>query len=134
MARRPSTHPTDAELEILQVLWGTGPTTLGKIHQGLCQQRSVAKTTVATMLNIMLEKKLVKRREGTGSYRWKAAISHTHAAAGMMGKLIDRVFAGSAGRMVTHLLEDQQLSEEELEEIWRLLSQRRAGGKRDKGE
>ena len=74
MARRPSAHPTDTELEILQVVWNIGPTSLGKIHDSLCQQRSVAKTTVATMLTIMLEKGLLKRDDGERGYRWSAAV------------------------------------------------------------
>ena len=132
MARRPSVHPTDAELEILQVLWETGPTTLGKIYQGLRRQRSVAKTTVATILNIMLEKSLVQRKDGARGYVWSAAVSRADAAAGMMGKLIDRVFDGSAQRMVNHLVEGGRLSDEELEDVWRLLKRHREAKRRKK--
>ncbi|MHC4178450.1 MAG: BlaI/MecI/CopY family transcriptional regulator [Planctomycetota bacterium] len=130
MARRPSIHPTDAELEILQVLWDSGPTALGMIHKALSKQRVVAKTTVATILNIMLEKKLVERNDGARGYLWSAAISRTDTAAGMMGKLIDRVFDGSAQRMVTHLVEGGRLSERELDEIGRLIKQHRGSKKR----
>lgn len=125
MTRRRSIHPTDAELEILQLLWDSGPAALGVIHKGLCQQRAVAKTTVATILNIMLEKKLVKRTDGARGYLWSATNSRTDVAAGMMGKLIDRVFDGSAQRMVAHLVEGDRLSDEELDEVWRVLKRRR---------
>ena len=64
MARPPSKEPTDGELEILKVLWEIGPAGLGQIHGALEQRREVATTTVATMLKLMLGKKLVKREEG----------------------------------------------------------------------
>jgi len=132
MARRPSDHPTDAELELLQVLWDHGPATLGQIHQGLGEYRTVAKTTVATILGIMLDKKLARRDEGARGYLWSAAVSRTDAAAGIMGQLIDRVFDGSAQRMVAHLLEGGRLSDEELDEVWRLLKRRREANRRKK--
>ena len=125
MARRPSVHPTDTELEILQVLWKTGPASLGEIHNKLRERRPVAKTTVATMLNVMLDKKLVSRSEGTRGYQWSAAITRKEAASGMVGKLIDHVFDGSTQRMVAHLVEGGRLSEQELEEVWRLIRQHR---------
>jgi predicted transcriptional regulator len=125
MARRPSDHPTDAELEILHVLWSTGPATLGTIHSHLRERRDVAKTTVATMLKVMLEKRLVKRRQRIRGYLWTAAVSREDTATGMLGKLIDRVFDGSAQQMVTHMVEAGHLSDEELAEIWRLVKQRR---------
>jgi len=120
MARRSSEHPTDAELAILQALWREGPTSLGKIHAALAEKRPVAKTTIATMLKIMLEKGLVHRADGERGYVWSAAVTHKEAASGMVGKLVDHVFEGSAMRMVAHMVEGGRLSEEELEEIWRL--------------
>lgn len=132
MARRPSTHPTDAELEILQVLWRRGPASLGGVHEGLSEQRSVAKTTVATMLNIMLEKKLVRRGDGPRGYVWSAAVARQQAASGMLRKLIDNVFDGSAQRMVAHLVEGGRLSEEELRDIAHLIERRQKAARHKK--
>ena len=56
MARPPSTHPTDGELELLQVLWQAGPCSLGQICTALRRRRPIATTTVATMLKVMLDK------------------------------------------------------------------------------
>ena len=70
MAQRPSTHSMDTELEILQVLWRQGPTGIGDLHKSLSKQRTVAKTTVATLLNIMLRKKLIARGQGPHGYLW----------------------------------------------------------------
>ena len=61
MARRASKQPTDGELEILKILWDSGPAGLGQIHDVLHERRGVAITTVATMLKMMLAKELVER-------------------------------------------------------------------------
>ena len=132
MARRPSTHPTDAELEILQVLWRRGPTGIGDLHKSLSEQRTVAKTTVATILNIMLHKKLVVRGQGPRGYLWSAAVKHQEAAGGMLTKLINHVFEGSAQGMVAHLVEGGRLSEKELNDIERLIASHRKAAKKKK--
>ena len=121
MARPPSTHPTDGELEILQVLWQAGPCSMGQICKTLRQQRSVATTTVATMLKVMLEKKLVQRRHGKQSYLWSAKTTQQSAASGMVRKLVNLVFDGSAQRLVAHLVESGQLTDEERETIRRMM-------------
>ena len=121
MARPPSTHPTDGELEILQILW-RGPCTLGQICKTLREKRSVAITTVATMLKVMLEKKLVQRKQGKQSYVWSARTTQQSAASGMVRKLVNLVFDGSAQRLVAHLVESGQLSDEEREAVRRMMS------------
>lgn len=96
---------------------------LGKVYDGVREKRGVARTTVATMLGVMREKGLVKRSEptGGGGYVWEASVNRESAARGMMGKLIDSVFEGSAQRMVAHLVKDGRLSKEELDELWELI-------------
>ncbi len=121
MARPPSTPPTDGELEILQVLWQAGPCSLGQICKTLRQRRAVATTTVATMLKVMLEKKLVQRRHGKQSYLWSAKTTQQSAASGMVRKLVNLVFDGSAQRLVAHLVESGQLTDEERETIRRMM-------------
>jgi predicted transcriptional regulator len=121
MARPASPHPTDGELEILRVLWDSGPASLSDICAALRRERDVATTTVATMLRVMLDKRLVRRKRAQGGYQWSAAVSHTAAARSMVGKLIDGVFDGSAQRLVAHLVEGGKLSKDELEELRSLL-------------
>ncbi len=90
----------------------------------MSEHRTVAKTTVATTLGIMLEKKLVKRGKGPRGCLWSAAIERQEAASGILGKVIDGVFHGSAQRMVAHIVEGGRLSEEELAEIRCLIERR----------
>lgn len=129
MARTPSTHPTDGELELLQILWQAGPCSLGQICTAIRHKRPLATTTVATMLTVMLDKKLVHRRRGPQGYLWSAKTTRQSAATGMVRKLVDRVFDGSAQRLVAHLLESGQLDEQERKELRRLID---AAGNREK--
>jgi len=121
MARPASTQPTDGELEILKILWESGPAELKTIRDGLQQERKVATTTIATMLGVMLDKGLVKRVTGQRGYRWSATMSREAAARGMLGKLVDRLFDGSASLLVAHLIEDGKLSENERRQIESLI-------------
>ena len=90
------------------------------------RERDVATTTVATMLGVMLDKGLVRRKKATRGYRWSAAVSREAAAKGMVGKLVDLVFDGSASRLVAHLVEDGKLSDNELAELRTLIDANRA--------
>ena len=121
MARPPNTHPTDGELELLQVLWQAGPCSLGQICTALRLRRPIATTTVATILKTMLGKKLVVRKNTPQGYLWSAKTTRQNAATGLVRKLVDLVFDGSAHRLVAHLLESDQLSDQEREELRRLI-------------
>ena len=123
MPRPPSDQPTDGELEILRALWELGPSEIGAIRALLLQSRDIALTTVATMLKIMLEKRLVSRVQGERSWIWKARVSQRSAHRGLIGKLINRAFDGSASKLVVHLLEDGMLSPQEREQIRLMLDQ-----------
>ncbi len=121
MARPPNDQPTDGELEILKLLWDSGPAELGRICAAVRQQRPVATTTVATMLRVMLEKGLVKRTGGPRGYLWSAKVGRETTAKRVLRRLVDRVFDGSAQRLVSQLLTDSQLSKKDREEIVRML-------------
>jgi predicted transcriptional regulator len=117
MARSQAEHPTDVELEILQVLWRSPPLGLGAIWKELRQRRPVAKTTVASMLNIMLQKKLVARGRSPQGYQWSARVSRDSAARGLLGKLLNHLFEGSARQLVLHLADEGKLSDDDLQEL-----------------
>ena len=124
MARPASVHPTDGELEILRVLWASGPTALSTLCETLRQQREVATTTIATMLKVMSEKGLVKRLGSGRGAQWTAAITQKKTAKKMVGKLVDHVFDGSADLLAAHLIEGGQLSTKQLAELRDLIDQR----------
>src|SRR5205823_3099150 len=124
MARRGSKHPTDLELEILKVLWTSGPCSVKQIREGLAASRGLAYTTVATMLTIMANKGFVrKRRSGTGS-AYEALVPRHKASGGMLQDLIDRVYDGSTLAVVQSLLDTADIDADELAEIRRLVNRK----------
>jgi predicted transcriptional regulator len=134
MARPASEHPTEGELEILKVLWEVGPSELGPIRAALQRRRPVATTTVATMLKLMLAKGLVQRDDGPRGYVWSAGVSHEAAANTLVGNLLDRLFEGSARRLVAHMIERGKLSAQDREALRRLLEDHDAPGDPGKGD
>jgi predicted transcriptional regulator len=113
-------------LQILKLLWDAGPSELGRICASLNEERkvattTVATTTVATMLKVMLEKGLVERKQGERGYQWTAKVSRQSAESGLTNKLIERLFDGSARRLVAHLIEEGQLSAADRREIQEML-------------
>jgi predicted transcriptional regulator len=134
MARTPSTQPTDGELEILNVLWAAGGADLGTIRAALQQKRPVATTTIATMLKLMRDKGLVDRADGPRGYVWSAKISRRMARAGLIGRLVDLAFEGSARGLVAHMLEAGKLSAQDRQEIRRLLDEGERKTRARKGE
>jgi BlaI family transcriptional regulator, penicillinase repressor len=129
MPRPASSQPTDGELEILQVLWDAGPLSLSQLCERVRVQRPVATTTVATMLMVMLNKKLVRRARVARGSLWSARLSRKSTASGMLGGLVDRLFNGSAQTLVAHLIEDGRLTAAQRREILELLKNGQ-GGKR----
>jgi predicted transcriptional regulator len=127
MSRPPSLHPTDGELEILQILWSAGPSSLSAVCEQLRTNREVAATTVATMLRVMSDKGLVKRSGRGRGATWSAAVSQQKTERGMVRKLVDRVFDGAADRLVAHLVEGGQLTAEQLMELKQLINRQGKG-------
>jgi BlaI family transcriptional regulator, penicillinase repressor len=128
MPRPPSPHPTDGELEILQVLWAQGPASLSTVCEALRTERDVAATTVATMLRVMSDKGLVKRTGSGRGAEWSALATQQRTEAGMVRTLVDRLFDGAADRLAVHLVEGGQLTPAQLAELRQLIDQRSAKG------
>ena len=129
MARPKSLEPTDGELEILRVLWDQGPCELGIVKTALALRRAIATTTVATRLGVMLEKGLVTRSEGERGYVWATKLSRSKTARGLVSRLIEKAFDGSALGLVSQLLADRNLSDDDRAEIRRLLDDGESRGK-----
>ncbi len=117
MSRRVSKHPTELELEILRVLWESGPLTGQAIRSALAPDRSLTYQSVMTVLGIMEEKRYVTRKKSDGRYEYRARVSKSATAKRMMRDLVDRLFDGSAASAMINLLESSDLSDEELKEL-----------------
>ena len=104
-----------------------GAASLGEVCEALRVERPVATTTVATMLKVMLDKGLVRRKQAGGrGQKWSAIVTHAAAAKSMVGKLVDGVFDGSAQQLVAHLVERGKLSDSELAELRKLIDSQRS--------
>ena len=121
MARRRSVQPTEGELEILNVLWDVGPADMGTVRRALQSYRPVAATTIATMLKVMRDKGLIERADGPRGYVFSAKVSRQSARAGLLARLLDLAFAGSARGLVAHMIEEGKLTEQDQAEIRRML-------------
>ena len=124
MARRKTDNLTPLELEIMSVLWETGPANVQTV-QARIQGRDLAYTTVQTMLNVLHRKGRVKRQLKNRSYFYRPLLSRQKAVTHAVGEMLDRFFGGSADSLVLSLVENRHLTPERLERIQRLLEKSR---------
>jgi len=103
---------TPTELEIMNVLWETGPANVQTIQQRL--PRELAYTTVQTMLNILHRKGKVRRSLKRRAYFYKAVVSRQQVVSHAISGLVDRLFGGSAESLVMSLLETKHLTPQKL--------------------
>jgi BlaI family penicillinase repressor len=120
-------RPTNAELAILGVLWQRGPSTVRDVHEALPAARggAVGYTTVLKLLQIMAEKKLVKRDTRARTHVYAAAVSEATTRGHLLSDLVDRAFGGSSLALVLQALSSAHATPAELEQIRRLLDERK---------
>ena len=122
-------RPTDAELQILRVLWQKGPSTVRGVLEGLERGRSIGYTTVLKLLQIMAEKGLVSRDESQRAHLYAPRIPREETQRQLVGDLLERAFGGSAERLVMQALASRKASPEELARIRKLLDELERGGR-----
>ncbi len=115
MPRRKSEEMTPLELEIMQVLWETGPANVQTVQRQL--KRELAYTTVQTMLTVLHRKQRVKRTLKDKAYIYRPAVSRTKFTGHAVREFIDRLFGGSAEGLVMSLLQEKHLTPEKLAEL-----------------
>ena len=123
MAKRQIPKPTDSELEILQILWQNGPSTVKAVNEILNEKKEVGYTTTLKIMQIMNEKNLVVRDENERSHIYKPAIKEGEIQRVLLDRLLETAFSGSAAKLVMQALGNSQPSKEELQKIRDLLNQ-----------
>ena len=121
--------PTDAELSILRALWDCGPSTVRTIWEQLNPEHQTGYTTILKLMQIMFEKGLLRRDETERSHVYSASLTQEQTQRQVVGHVLERVFAGSAPRLVMQALAGRKASREELAEIRRLLDEMEGGAK-----
>jgi len=112
---------TDAELEIMHVVWELDGGTVRQVHEILNQQRPLAYTTVMTMMNILEEKGHLTRQKEGRAYLYQPVRPKSQVISGMVDEFVGRVFEGAAAPLVVSLVKDKKLSKKDLDEIARMI-------------
>src|SRR5689334_15011872 len=118
--RSRSTTLTDQELEIMKIVWEHESATVRDVYEVLLGRRKVAYTTVMTMMKILEQKKYLKKTQADRAYVYRPAQPKGQVIGAMVRDFVNRVFNGSAEPLLVHLVEEHDLSKEDLEEIARL--------------
>ena len=113
----------------MKVIWRTGTSTVRDVYETLLKERKIAYTTVMTMMNILEQKGYLKKSQKDRAFTYQATRPQKQVIRGMVREFVDRVFNGSAEPLLLHLIEDRRVSEEDLDEIRRLLHETSEGKK-----
>ena len=117
-------EPTKSELEILQVLWQYGPSTVRFVNDTLNEQkRAVQYTSTLKLMQIMAEKKMLKRDESNMKHVYIPAMEEQKTKSALLDRFVDSMFNGSASSLMMQLLGNKKTSKKELQEIRDLLNQ-----------
>lgn len=123
MAAPLNQKPTESELEILQILWETGNSTVRDVHEILSRNKESGYTTTLKLMQIMHEKGLVSRDTSAKTHIYSAVASQQKTQQHLVSRLIDHAFNGSAARMVMQALGNHRSSKEEIEAIKKYLDE-----------
>ncbi len=123
MPRPRHDNPTPAELEVLKILWDRGPSTVREVMEVLNRRRRRAYTSVMSLLGVMTEKKFVRREPRGRAFLYHAAVARHNTLRRLVRDLWGRVFEGSARDLVVHLLDEANVSKEDLAEIRAIIEQ-----------
>ncbi len=127
MPRRRSPHPTEAELEVLNVLWRRGPSTVREVHEALQADRTTALTTTLKILQVMAAKGLAAVDDQDYPQRYSAAVAQKKTQSGLVKDLARKAFSGSVQTLLMRAVEDGGLSPKELAAIRKTIDAVRRG-------
>jgi predicted transcriptional regulator len=125
MARPSSKYPTELELQILKLLWSERPLLAREVQARLAESgRELAKTSVITTLNTMVNKRYLKRKKQGLALVFSPRITAETVARLVLGDVVDRVFDGSTTSVLLKLFDVKQIDEEELRELRRVIDRK----------
>jgi len=113
--------PTEAELQILKVLWENGPQTVRTVNEEISKTNDVGYTTTLKIMQIMTEKQMLSRDTSNRTHIYKAKIDQKNTRKHLLNSLMDVAFQGSASSLVLHALGNHTTSSKELSEIKALI-------------
>lgn len=116
---------SEAQIEIMDLVWDHGETTVTDLWNALSERRAVARTTVLTVMDRLVKKGWLKRRTVEREHVYSAARTREVTLGGLVRRLVDTAFAGSAENLVVALLDGRGVTEEEAKRIRKLIDQSR---------
>ncbi len=122
--------PTAAELEILAVLWEKDAATVKEVHEVINARKPTGYTTVLKTMQIMRDKNLVERDDANKAHVYRAVQPQNETQKNLVSDLIERVFRGSALKLVQHVLESKPADAEELKKIRKMIKKAEKNGGR----
>lgn len=129
MTDRTPPRPTDSELEILSVLWNTGPATVRRVYELISERRPAQYSTILKFMQIMADKGLLIRDEKQRAHVYKAARPREWTQQQLAGHLLERAFSGSAKALLIGALSARKTTKSELAEIRKLVDEYAKGAK-----
>lgn len=121
MKKKSPPRPTDRELAILRILWTRGPCTVRQVNEEMNREQRTGYTTTLKLMQIMTDKNLLMRDDSRFQHVYEPAVSEEKTQNLVVGELMDRVFNGSAQKLVMRALSTKKVSGEELARIRALL-------------
>jgi len=122
MNLKKSFSPTESELEILQVLWEKGPSTVREVNAILNERREVGYTTSLKIMQIMTEKELVTRNTDSRTHIYHPAVRENTTQNNLLESFIEKTYRGSAMQMVMQVLGNKKASPDEISELKKLIN------------
>jgi predicted transcriptional regulator len=123
--RKPSPTLTPQELEIMKAVWARGQATVRDVYEELLAGRKVAYTTVMTMMNVLERKGHLRKRAEGRSFLYRPTRPQSQVVGTMVRDFVKRVFGGSAQPLLVHLVEEHDLSPEDLDALARRIEKKR---------
>jgi predicted transcriptional regulator len=119
--RKSKKRPTDAELDVLNVLWRHGPSPVRFVNEQISKDRDVVYTTTLKTMQVMVEKGLLRRDTSQRTHLYEAAISEAAIQRSMLDRMLDTAFRGSPLKLVVQALGHERTRPEDLAEIKKII-------------
>jgi predicted transcriptional regulator len=123
----PTPKPTESEIEILQILWQHGPSTVRFVNELLNQKKEAGYTTTLKIMQIMADKGLVTRNEENRTHIYQANVNEEATQKHLLDKFLDLAFRGSASKLVMQALGNHTATKDELDQIRKLIDRMEGG-------
>jgi len=122
LGKNKSLRPTESELEILQILWEHGPSSVRTVNEKLNERREVGYTTTLKIMQIMTEKNLVTRDTESRTHIYSSAVKEKETQSSLLESFIHKTYRGSAMKLVMQALGKEDATKEELAELKEIIN------------